>query len=106
LTTAPSNSSARGSGIGVRFRREGRGGNATVVIDGAQCGSVEFPFVMSIISNIDPSVGYDHGSPVSPRYTAPFAFAGTLHQVDIQLVTQSTDPQAAAAQARETMSRQ
>ena len=43
---------------------------------------------MNIISSIGPSVAHDHGSPVSDRYADAFPFAGTLHQVDIQLLTQ------------------
>ena len=31
------------------------------------------------------SVGEDHGSAVSARYSAPFAFAGTLYDITIQL---------------------
>ena len=30
-----------------------------------------------------PSIGYDHGSPVSERYTGHFPFEGTLHKVEI-----------------------
>jgi len=30
---------------------------------------------------------YDHGSPVSNRYEAPFPFAGTLHEVVVQLLS-------------------
>ena len=43
--------------VGVRVRRTGRGGVATVVVDGVECGSVELPFVMQVISSIGPSVG-------------------------------------------------
>jgi arylsulfatase len=76
------------STVGVRFRRTGRDGRAELVIDGAACGRLEVPFVMGIISSIGPSVGYDHGSPVSERYDDSFPFAGTLHRVDIQLVSE------------------
>ena len=60
---------------------------------------------MRIISSLGPSVGYDHGSPVSDRYDDTFPFEGTLEQVDIQLVSERA-PDTAAAEARETMSRQ
>ena len=59
-----------------------------------------------MISSVGPSVGYDHGSAVSSRYRAPFAFSGTLHEVVIQLVSPQRERQRAAATARAEMSRQ
>ena len=96
--------------VGVRFRRTASGtGHATLVIDGQACGRAEIPFVMFIVSSIGPSVGYDHGSPVSDRYDSPFAFAGTLDRVDIQIIS-GRDAAAEAANAdaiaRAEMSRQ
>ena len=38
---------------------------------------------MSMISSVGPSIGHDHGSPVSDRYQAPFAFTGRLRRVAI-----------------------
>ena len=91
--------------VGVRFRRDGAGGEATLVIDGAPCGTVELPTVMRVISSVGASVGSDHGSAVSDAYAAPFPFAGRLERVDIQLVSpQPSD--AAAAEARTILSRQ
>jgi arylsulfatase len=87
------------SEVGVRFRRAPAGtGRATLVIDGRACGQVEIPFVRYIISSIGPSVGYDHGSPVSGRYDSPFAFEGVLDRVDIQIVS-ARDAAAEAANA-------
>ena len=95
------------SEIGVRFERTGKGGNATVVINGEDCGSVEIPFVMRVISSMGASVGFDHGLPVSRRYTDAFAFEGKLHRVDIALASsRSSEASAAAAAARSGMSRQ
>jgi hypothetical protein len=91
--------------VGVRFRRTGKEGNATLVIDGAACGRLDVPFVMNIISSIGPSVAHDHGSPVSDRYTDSFPFAGTLHQVDIQLVSERAAA-ATASDERAAMGRQ
>ena len=95
---------------GLRFRRtpDGRG-TATLLIDGRACGQVEIPFVMYIVSSIGPSVGYDHGSPVSDRYESPFTFSGTLDRVDIQIVSARNAAAEAAnadAIARAEMSRQ
>ena len=60
---------------------------------------------MNIISSIGPSVGHDHGSPVSERYDDSFPFAGRLHQVDIQLLDRAAVDAAASAE-RESMGRQ
>jgi len=97
--------------VGVRFRRTGgpgeKTGRATLVIDGQECGTVDVPFVMNIISSIGPSVAHDHGSPVSDRYPDAFPFAGTLVQVDIQLLTQAqADAAATASDERASMGRQ
>jgi arylsulfatase len=95
--------------VGVRFRRrEGNAGHATLVIDGQECGELDVPFAMRIISSLGPSVGYDHGSPVSDRYTDSFPFEGHLDRVDIQLVSASPADSAtnAAATERATMSQQ
>jgi arylsulfatase len=99
------------STVGVRFRRTGgpgeKTGDATLVIDGEESGTLEVPFVMNIISSIGPSVGHDHGSPVSDRYPDAFPFAGTLHRVDIQLVSERrADASADASDERATMGRQ
>ncbi len=91
--------------VGVRFRRAGRGGgnggHAVLVIDGAECGTLDVAFAMRIISSLGPSVGYDHGSPVSNRYVDAFPFEGTLDRVEIQLVSESRSDAAANAVADE-----
>ncbi len=99
--------------VGVRFRRDGNTAVATLVVDGAEAGSVDIPFAMRIMSSVGPSVGYDHGSPVSRSYDHEFAFEGSLERVDITLVKPATVPasidEAAAdaeADRRSTMSRQ
>jgi len=93
--------------VGVRFRREGQAGEATLVIDGTDCGSLALPFVMRLISSVGASIGYDHGSPVSRRYTGENPFVGTLHQVDVQLLTPGeAAAERAATDARAGLSRQ
>ena len=94
--------------VGVQFERTGKGGYASVVIDGAECGTVEFPFVMRVISSMGSSIGFDHGLPVSRRYFDAFPFEGTLHRVDIELA-KSRKPESAdeaAASQRAGMARQ
>jgi arylsulfatase A-like enzyme len=91
--------------IGVRFRREGKGATATLVIDGAADTAVEIPFAMTIISSVGASVGYDHSAPVSERYRDRFPFAGTLHRLDVDLL-QPPDDGSVQSEERSAMSRQ
>jgi arylsulfatase len=86
-------------------RGEGMAGTASLFIDGAPCGTAELPLLMRIMSSVGASVGRDHGSAVSPRYTAPFVFSGELHEVVIQL-HQGRAAGADAADAANAMSRQ
>lgn len=86
-------------------RADGRGGSATIEIDGRPAGDAALPLFMRMISSVGPSVGYDHGSPVSARYDAPFAFTGTLHEVVIQASPERAAGAATAAATAE-MSRQ
>ena len=60
-------------------------GTLEIAIDGAGCGRCDLPVFMGIISSVGASIGRDHGSAVSDRYTAPFGFSGTLHEVEIRL---------------------
>jgi arylsulfatase len=92
--------------VGVRFRRSGKSGTATLVIDGADCGELEVPFVMTMISSVGPSIGYDHGSPVSERYVGQYPFVGTLARLDVTLFHQASADKAAQAAERAAMSRQ
>ena len=90
----------------ARFRRgDGRVGTIEIAVDGVDAGRADLPLYMRIMSSVGASVGFDHGSPVSPRYTAPFAFSGTLHEVEIELVTVAAAG-TATAEARAEMSRQ
>ena len=73
------------STLAVKVRRlSSRGGAAEIEIDDRPCGHADLPLLMLIMSSVGPSVGYDHGSAVSTRYTAPFPFAGRLHEIVIQ----------------------
>jgi Sulfatase len=96
---------AGSSVVGVRFRRDGAGGGATLVIDGETCGDVGIPTVMRVISSVGSSVGLDHGSAVSDAYSAPFPFEGHLERLEVQLISPQPGD-AAAAEARSILSRQ
>jgi arylsulfatase len=78
--------------VGVRFRRESRAGRATLVVNGDDVGEMVVPFAMRMFSSVGPSVGYDHGSPVSEMYRERrdgFPFSGKLEYVEITLVAPS-----------------
>ena len=90
----------------VRLRRgDGMLGRAEIVVNGIVAGSADLGLFMRMISSIGPSVGGDHGSPVSERYAAPYEFTGTLHEIVVQA---SPDKYAdvADAAARAEMARQ
>ncbi len=90
----------------AKFRRgDGRIGSIEIEIDGSSVGGAELPLFMRMMSSVGPSIASDHGSPVSNRYEAPFAFTGNLHEVVIQLLSPS-DLEARAAEAAAEMSRQ
>ncbi len=90
----------------VHVRRTGaRTGEMALIVDGTLAGSTDLPLFMSMMSSVGPSVGYDHGSPVSTRYQAPFPFTGTLHEIVIQLLSRN-EVEAQRAEAAAEMSRQ
>ncbi len=93
------------SKVGIEFRRAAKDAHATLMVNGVAAGEGDFPFVMRIISSIGMSIGMDHGSPVSTHYADGFAFEGTLHQVDIQLISQNATEEKETS-AREGMARQ
>ncbi len=92
--------------VSVHLRRTqgSPGGTATLAIDGEPRGNAEIPYMMFAVSSVGASIGEDYGLAVSERYEAPFAFAGTLHEIDIELGSSSNA--LLAAQARAEMARQ
>ncbi len=90
--------------VSVR-RGDGRSGSVSLEVNGRPAGSIELPLFMRMMSSVGPSIGYDHGSPVSKLYEAPFPFAGTLHDVVIQLLSKR-ELDALAVEAVAEMSRQ
>ena len=92
--------------VSVEFRRTGASATARLLVDGTRCGDAEVPFAMHIISSVGPSVGYDHGSPVSGRYSGHFPFEGTLHKLTVDVVRAAPAPNAAAAAQRAALSQQ
>ncbi len=90
----------------AHFRRLGRNGEVELKINDTSVGTVALPLYMRMISSSAASVGEDHGSAVSQRYQAPFAFSGVLHELAIQLIEYKRPADAQAAEARAEMSRQ
>ena len=71
--------------LAVRLERgENRRGTVSIDFDGVQVATVEVPLYMSMMSSVGPSIGHDHGSAVSTRYSAPFAYTGDLREVVIE----------------------
>ena len=90
----------------ARLRRgAGRAGSISLEVNGRPAGTVEIPLVMMMISSVGASIGYNHGSAISDRYAAPFAFGGTLHSLEIQLIDDD-GPAAQQARAAAEMGRQ
>lgn len=71
--------------LAAHLERDVSAGRVELSIDGQPCGRGTIPLYVSTFTSVGASVGEDHGSAVSPRYSAPFAFTGTLHDVTIQL---------------------
>jgi arylsulfatase len=94
------------STLTARFRRgDGQAGSLELEVNGADCGRGEAALFMRMISSVGSSIGYDHGSAVSPRYRAPYPFTGTLHDLVIE-VAQVGARGSAEAEARAETSRQ
>jgi arylsulfatase A-like enzyme len=84
----------------AEFRRLGKSGTIKIYINDELSGSIEVPLYMRMISSVGASVGYDHGSAVSPHYESPFPFSGELHQIEIQLAARrASDADEAHARA-------
>ena len=86
-------------------RRAGKAGEMSLVVDATPAGTAHLDLFMRMMSSVGPSVAYDHGSAVSRRYAAPFPFQGTLHEVEIQLLSRQ-DAESRDAEAASEMSRQ
>ena len=85
-------------------RRDGMAGQLTLHVDGNEVAAASVPLYMRMMSSVGPSIGHDHGSPVSTRYTAPYAYTGVLHEVVIEAGKPRADVK--AAEAKSEMNRQ
>lgn len=74
------------STLHVHLERDSRStGWIELSVDGETCGRGKIGFYMRMVSSVGSSVGEDHGSAVSDRYSAPFVFTGELKDVTIRL---------------------
>jgi arylsulfatase len=85
-------------------RGQGMAGRLELTIDGQSVGAADVSLYMRMMSSVGPSVGYDHGSPVSTRYSAPYAYTGDLHEIVIE--SGKAKPDVVAAEAQAEMNRQ
>ncbi|CAB4612027.1 unannotated protein [freshwater metagenome] len=85
-------------------RGEGMAGRLELTIDGKTVGAADVSLYMRMMSSVGPSVGYDHGSPVSTRYAAPYEYTGDLHQIVIE--SSRPKPDVVTAEAQVEMNRQ
>ena len=72
--------------IGVNFLREGRKGTISLIIDEKECGSIQVPYVMRMISSTGFDVGRNSLSPISDDYKAPFEFTSNIKRIKIKLL--------------------
>jgi len=86
-------------------RRSGSSGEMSLVVNGTPAGRADLGLFMRMMSSVGPSVAHDHGSAGWRRYVAPFPFEGTLHDVEIQVLSRQ-DAEARDAEAASEMSRQ
>lgn len=72
--------------IEVKFRRIDYRGTITLVIDGEECGSIDVPSVLRMISASGLQIGRNHLSPITNDYNIPFNFKGTIKYVKFKLL--------------------
>ncbi|MEQ8846657.1 arylsulfatase [Botrimarina sp.] len=65
----------------------GKGGRATLSVDGKKVGSTDFPRTIGYRMSLDETLdfGEDTGTPVSEDYQVPFKFTGEIQEVTIQI---------------------
>ncbi|NRA04535.1 MAG: arylsulfatase [Myxococcales bacterium] len=78
---------AGASEVAVHFMRRDEKAEATLVIDGEECGAVPIPRILRMISSTGLDVGRDGLSGVTDDYAAPFPFSGKIAKVVFELVS-------------------
>lgn len=89
---------------------KGTPGVAKLFVDGNQVGTAEFPVTIPLALGIGGglTVGRAPGSPVSHRYTTPFAYTGTISTVtyDVSVASDEDIDEVKKSHARVAMARQ
>jgi len=96
------------SRLGVLFTWQDQKGTITLLINGAECGSMGVPTILRGGSN-GMSVGRDNLSPVTEDYQAPFPFSGTIRRLEVNMEpfkSPSDEKEDAKDRFRTEMSRQ
>ncbi|MCP4749992.1 MAG: arylsulfatase [Proteobacteria bacterium] len=81
------------SQVAVRFQRIDNRSQAMLLIDETECGSVDIPGIMRMISAQGMDVGRDSGSPITDDYEAPFPFSGDIRKMVIDVPKRLTPDQ-------------
>ena len=79
--------------IGVKFQRKDTKGTITLLIDEKECGSVQTPSVLRMISASGLQIGRNNLSPVTNDYEAPFEFKGMIKYVKFKLLRYKPTPE-------------
>ena len=87
--------------------REGKSGTATLLLDGAEIGSVTVPEMAAMVSSTGMDVGRST-APVCHDYTPPFEFEGHIRRVvfDIASRTPKTERREALSTERKVQGQQ
>jgi len=74
----------------------GAAGHLQLYVDGTLVGNVDAPTTTPFLLNPGAlTCGANPGSPVTPQYTSPFKFTGTIHKVTVNVSGELTsDPEA------------
>lgn len=96
------------STLAVKLEKIGDAGRATVSINGDECGSVEIPKILRMISSNGMDAGCDAGSAVSDDYSAPFNFQGKIARLVFDMAGRppKDEAEAQAVKAKVEMARQ
>ena len=81
------------SEVTLKFDRIDQHSKASLFINDSECGSVDIPGVMRMISAQGMDIGRDAGSPVTDDYDAPFPFNGDIKKIVIDIPKRLTPEQ-------------
>jgi arylsulfatase len=71
--------------IGVNFLRKGSIGTISLRIGEEECGTIQVPYILRMISSTGFDIGRNSLSPITVDYKAPFKFKGKIKKINIKL---------------------